>query len=127
MSPKEITRVVLFTAGNPESRLRKPFEDLAQSMKNELGKDRIRLAYVNNATPSLAEIAEEAGNDGVTRLRILPLFLAPGGPLEREIPEQVAVIRGQVPQIKIELLPSVGDHERMRMLLHALAREAANF
>lgn len=124
---KEITRVVLFTAGNTESRLRKPFEDLAQELKNELGKDRVRLAYVNNATPSLGEVAEEAGNDGVTRLRILPLFLAPGGPLDREIPEQVAVIRGQVPQIKVELLPSVGDHPRMRMLLHALAREAANF
>ncbi|HET9400089.1 MAG TPA: CbiX/SirB N-terminal domain-containing protein [Candidatus Acidoferrales bacterium] len=124
---KEITRVVLFTAGNAESRLRKPFEDLAQELKNELGKDRVRLAYVNNATPSLAEVAEEAGNDGVTRLRILPLFLPPGGPLDREIPEQVSVIRGQIPQIKVELLPSVGDHPRMRMLLHALAREAANF
>ena len=127
MAQKEITRVVLFTAGNTEARLRKPFEELAQELKNELGKDRVRLAYVNNVTPSLAEVAEEAGNDGVTRLRILPLFLAPGGPLEREIPEQVAVIRGQVPQIKIELLPSAGDHPRMRMLLHALAREAANF
>jgi sirohydrochlorin ferrochelatase len=75
----------------------------------------------------LAEVAEEAANDGVTRLRILPLFLEPGGPLEREIPEQAAVVRGQTPQITIEVLRSVGEHPRMRTLLHALAREAANF
>jgi sirohydrochlorin cobaltochelatase len=124
---KEVIRVVLFAAGYEDARLRKPFEELAQSLRNELGKDHVRLAWVNSATPSLAEVAEEAATQGVTRLRILPLFLTPGGPLEREIPEQVAVVRGQVPGITVELLPSVGEHPRMRTLLHALAREAAHF
>ncbi|HXN65749.1 MAG TPA: CbiX/SirB N-terminal domain-containing protein [Candidatus Acidoferrales bacterium] len=124
---KELIRVVLLIQGAEEARLRKPFEELAQALRNELGKDRVRLAYLKATAPSLAEVAEEAANDGVTRLRILPLFLEPGGPLEREIPEQVAVVRGQTPQIVVEVLKSVGEHPRMRTLLHALAREAANF
>lgn len=124
---KDVVRVVLFAPGNDEARLRKWSEELHVILRNELGKERVRLAYVNAGSPSLAEVAEEAANDGVTRLRILPLFLAQGGPLEREIPEQVSVVKGQVPGITVELLPSVGEHPRMRTLIHALAREAAHF
>lgn len=124
---RDVVRVILFAPGNEEARLRKSFEELAVVLKNELGKERVRLAYVSAGTPSLAEVAEEAANSGVTKLRILPLFLAQGGPLEKEIPEQVAVVRGQVPGITVELLPSVGEHPRMKTLIHALAREAAHF
>jgi sirohydrochlorin cobaltochelatase len=124
---KELTRIVLFAPGIQEARMRKPFEELEESLRNELGKDRVRLAYVTLATPNLADVAAEAAEDGVARLRILPLFLTPGGPLEKEIPEQVSVVRAQVPQITVELLKPVGEHPRMRTLLHALAREASNF
>jgi sirohydrochlorin cobaltochelatase len=124
---RDVVRVVLFAPGNDEARLRKWSEELHSTLRNELGKERVRLAYVNAGSPSLAEVAEEAANEGVTRLRILPLFLSQGGPLEREIPEQVAVVKGQVPGITVELLPSVGEHPRMRTLIHALAREAAHF
>lgn len=124
---RDVVRVILFAPGNEEARLRKSFEELAVVLKNELGKERVRLAYVSAGSPSLAEVAEEAANNGVTKLRILPLFLAQGGPLEKEIPEQVAVVRGQVPGITVELLPSVGEHPRMKTLIHALAREAAHF
>lgn len=122
---KEMVRVVLFAPGSNESRLRKPFEELAEGLRNELGKDHLRLAYINSSSPNLSEIATEAAEDGVTRLRILPLLLTPGGPLEKEIPEQAAVVRAQVPQLTVEILASVGEHTRMKTLLHAIAREAA--
>lgn len=121
---KEVIRLVLFAPGSEESRVRKPFEELAEGLRNELGKGQLRLAYIHSASPSLAEVAKEAADDGVSRLRILPLLLAPGGPLEKEIPEQAAVVRAQVPQLTVEVLPPVGEHPRMRTLLHALAREA---
>jgi sirohydrochlorin cobaltochelatase len=124
---KESIRVVLFAPGIAEARMRKPFEELEETLKYELGRDRVRLAYVSAASPNLADVAAEAADDGVARLRILPIFLTPGGPLEKEIPEQVSVVRAQVPQITVELLKPVGEHPRMRTLLHALAREAANF
>jgi sirohydrochlorin cobaltochelatase len=124
---KDVVRVVLFAPGSEEPRLRKSFEDLAQVICNELGKDRVRLAYVNSATPTLADVAQEAANDGINKLRVLPLFLSPGGPIERDIPEQISVVRAQVPGITVELLPSVGEHPRMKTLIHAIAREAAHF
>jgi len=124
---KEVVRLILFAPGNEDARHRKPFEELAESIRNELGKDRVRLAYIQSASPNLAEVAEEAANDGVGRIRILPLLFYPGIAAEKEILEQVAVVRAQVPQVALEVLPRVGEHPRMRTLLHALAREAANF
>jgi len=92
---KELIRVVLFAPGSEDARVRKPFEELAEGLRNELGKANLRLAYIQLASPSLAEVAEEAAEDGVARLRILPLLLTPGGPLDKEIPEQVSVVRAQ--------------------------------
>jgi sirohydrochlorin cobaltochelatase len=122
---KEVVRLILFAPGFEGSRHRKSFEELVEGLRNELGKDGVRLAYIHSASPNLAEVAEEAAKDGVGRIRILPLLLSLGGPAEKEIPEQVAVVRAQVPQITVEVLRSVGEHPRMRTLLHALAREAA--
>ena len=124
---KEVIRLILFAPGNEDARHRKPFEELAESIRNDLGKDRVRLAYIQSGSPSLAEVAEEAANDGVGRLRILPLLFVSGDAAERAVPEQVAVVRAQLPQLNLEVLPRVGEHPRMRTLLHALAREAANF
>jgi len=122
---KESIRLVLFVPGSDEARARKPFEELADGLRNELGRAQVRLAYINTGSPTLAEVAKEAADDEVTRLRVLPMLLAHGGTLEKQIQEQVAVVRGQIPLLTIDLLAQVGDHPRMRTLLHALAREAA--
>jgi sirohydrochlorin cobaltochelatase len=121
---KEVVRLILFAPGLEESRHRKPFEELTEGLRNELGKDGVRLAYIHSTSPNLAEVAEEAAKDGVDRIRILPLLLSPIAHSEKEIPEKIAVVRSQVPQITVELLPAVGEHPRMRTLLHALARES---
>lgn len=122
---KEVIRLILFAPGSEDAKVRKPFEELFDGLRNELGKDGVRLAYLHSASPNLADVAKEAADDGVARIRILPLLLTPGGPLEKEVPEQASVVRAQVPQLTVEILPSVGAHPRMRTLLHALAREAA--
>lgn len=123
---KELIRIVLFAPSGDDSRSRRPFEELAEGLRNELGKHSVRLAYFHSASPSLADVAGEAAKDGVTQLRVLPLLLIPGGPLDKDIPEQVSVVRAQVPELNVEILPSVGEHSRMRTLLHALVREAAH-
>jgi sirohydrochlorin cobaltochelatase len=123
---KELIRIVLFAPSGEDSRSRRPFEELAEGLRNELGKGSVRLAYLHSASPSLADVAQEAADDGIARLRVMPLLLMPGGPLEKDIPEQVSVVRAQVPQLIVEILPSVGEHPRMRTLLHALVREASH-
>ena len=119
------TRLVVFAHGSADPRWRLPFEKLTASLAENLGGDKVRLAYMQFAHPSLADIALEAARDGKFHLRVLPLFLAAGGHMAEDIPFQIEAIQMSVPQVKIELLPPVGEHPRVKELFQEIACDYA--
>ena len=70
------SRLVIFAHGSADSRWRLPFEELIASLAERHGADKVRLAYMEFAQPSLSDIAQEAARDGKLHFRVLPLFLA---------------------------------------------------
>jgi len=115
------TRLVLFAHGSNDPRWRSPFESLQHEVAQALGTERVRLAYMEFSSPTLLEVATEAASAGVERLRLLPLFMAGGGHVDRDVPAQVARARERYPQLVIEVLPPIGDHPRFRALLREIA------
>jgi sirohydrochlorin cobaltochelatase len=115
------TRLVLFAHGSGDSRWRAPFERLRDEVARRLGAERVRLAYMEFAPPTLLDVAAEAVRDQVLGLRLLPLFMAGGGHVDRDIPAQVAGVRQRFPELAVEVLPPVGDHPRFRTLLCEIA------
>ena len=73
---------------------------------------------------ALPEVAEEAVRDGVSELRVLPLFISAGGHVERDIPEQASGIEREHPALAVELLPAVGEDPKFRAMLRDLALRA---
>jgi len=120
-----VTRLILFVHGSRDPRWREPFERLAAGLMAELGEGAVRVAYLEASPPTLLETAEEAARDGVTRLRLLPLFMAGGLHVDRDIPAQAAAVRRAFPGLTVELLPPIGDDARFIRLLNDLAKEAA--
>lgn len=118
-------QLVLYAHGSRDARWRATFEHLAAVTASQVGPEAVRLAYLELSAPTLAATAERAARAGVVRLRVLPLFLAPGKHVRDDVAARVAEARAQHPQLEIELLPSVGEDERMRSLLRDLASEAA--
>ena len=119
------TRLVLFAHGSADRRWRVPFEELTANLAEHLGADKVRLAYMEFAHPSLVDIAQEAAHDSVCLLRILPLFLAAGGHMAEDIPLQITAVQMTVPHVKIELLPPIGVHPRVKELFQEIACEYA--
>lgn len=115
------TRLVLFAHGSGDPRWRAPFEELEREVARDLGAARVRLAYMEFAAPTLLDVAAEAARDHVARLRLLPLFMAAGGHVDRDIPVLVAQLGERFPQLAVEVLPPVGSHPRFRALLRELA------
>jgi len=115
------SRLVIFAHGSADSRWRLPFEELTASLSERHGADKVRLAYMEFAHPSLADIAWEATRDGKFHLRVLPLFLSAGGHVAEDIPRQVAAVRMSFPQVKIELLQPIGEHPRVKELFREIA------
>ncbi len=118
------SRLILFAHGSRDPRWRKPFEVLSSNMAIELGADCVRLAYLEMFRPTLFDIAAEAVRDGFLHLRVLPLFLSAGAHVAEDIPTQVAEAHSLYPQLRIEVLPPVGEHPSVVSAFQAIARDA---
>jgi sirohydrochlorin cobaltochelatase len=71
------------------------------------------------------DVAKEAAQRGVQRIRLLPLFLAGGAHVARDIPEQVGWVMKALPEMQVDVLPPVGEDHRFENLLREITREHA--
>ncbi len=118
------SRLILFAHGSRDPRWRKPFEKLSSTVAAELGRECVRLAYLEMFRPTLLDIAAEAARDGFLHLRVLPLFLSAGAHVAEDLPTQVAEAQTMYPQLHIEVVPPVGEHPSVVSAIEAIAREA---
>jgi sirohydrochlorin cobaltochelatase len=118
-------RLILFAHGSADPQWREPFESLQREVRRARGDGAVRLCYMEFSAPTLLDAADEAVRDGVGRLRILPLFMAGGAHLSRDLPAQADRVRERYPDLQVEVLAPVGEDPRVRALLRDLALEAS--
>ena len=118
-------RLILLAHGSRDPRWRAPFETFATTLQADLGEDKVRLAYMEFVPPTLSDMAEEASRDAVQQLKILPLFMAGGAHVDRDIPEQVTVVRERFPHLDFSVLPPIGEHPRFVALMQEIVKEYA--
>jgi len=118
-------RIVLFAHGSRDARWQMPFNELTNELKGRLGPDAVRLAYMEFIPPTLSDVAQEAAKDDKLELLVLPVFLAAGGHLAEDIPAQIEDVRRRFPQLKIELLPPIGEHPRVKRVFQEIVCEYA--
>lgn len=71
----------------------------------------VEMAFLEFMSPNLAERVRELAAKGVRRITVLPMFIAQGGHLKRELPGLVEVLQGQYPEVDIVLTPAIGSAE----------------
>ena len=123
---KSQSRLILFAHGSREPRWCATFQALEAQLQAACGVDAVRLVYMEFDGPTLKDAVQEAQRDGVTHLRLLPLFLAAGAHVEKDIPEQVAALWAEHPSVRIEVLPILGQHAAVIAAMYKVALEAAN-
>jgi sirohydrochlorin cobaltochelatase len=116
------TRLILLAQGGEDPRWQKPYIHLLLRLKNELGEDRVCLAFLNQSEPSLMTTAKEAVSDGIEHLTILPVFLALGGAAEQDIPLQVVEIKERFPNLGVVILPPIGEHPDVTDAIYRIAK-----
>ena len=58
---------------------------------------------------------------GLQKIVVIPMFIAQGGHLKREVPELLALLRSTYPEVSISLAPVIGEQESV---IHAMANAA---
>lgn len=117
--------LILFAHGSRDPDWNATFEALTERVAGRLGAAAVRLAYLEFASPTLEEAVREAAAEGRDMVRILPLFLASGKHVREDLPTLVRRLREATPDLRIELLPPVGEDPGLLDLLVRIAVEAA--
>ncbi len=113
--------LILIAHGSRDPRWRASVERVTAALQDDLGRDKIGLAYMDCTPPTLMDVAADAVRMGVGRIRVLPLFLAVEGHVERDVVPLVDQVRGALDALEIELLEPVGQMPPFRELLRRIA------
>ncbi|UCC83520.1 MAG: CbiX/SirB N-terminal domain-containing protein [Gemmatimonadota bacterium] len=115
--------LIIVAHGSLDPNWRASVERMADSIEADVGPDRVRLAYMDHTPPTLDDVVSEAVDRGVARVRVLPLFLADEGHVDRDIRPIVERLRAIHRSVEVELLPALGQHRGFREFLANVARE----
>ena len=111
---------ILLAHGSTDPAWRKTFQTLAgPALDANAG---ARLAYMELASPSLEETVRDLTRDGITRISVLPLFLARGRHLRRDLPQMIEDLQSRYP-VMIALLPPIGEHPKLAAALQQIIAE----
>lgn len=99
--------VILFAHGAREPEWARPFEELRDRLRAQ--GLRVELAYLEVMKPDLAETAKGLAAEGAKAVTIVPLFLAQGKHVKRELPEMVVALGRAHPGVDFRVTPALGD------------------
>lgn len=103
-------RIILLAHGSSDKRWCETFETLAAPTLNAVADARI--AYMELAEPTLDDIVAEGVDAGISRFTIIPLFLAAGRHLRKDVPAMIKTLE-ETHQVIIKLAPPIGDNPQL--------------
>lgn len=111
--------IVLFAHGARDPEWARPLEAIRDRLAALSPQTPVTLAFLEFMQPGLVEAVEALASRRVTDIMVVPVFLAQGGHLKRELPEKVAQLRARHPQLRIDVQPAIGEQAAV---IEAIAR-----
>jgi len=119
------TSLILFAHGARDPEWANPMRRVQAAIAQRIPNVPVELAFLEFMTPTLPECAAQQIAQGAQKIVILPMFIARGGHLKREVPEMLEVLRSTYPEIDFSLGGAIGEHEMVVQAMAAAALEVA--
>ena len=103
--------VILFGHGARDPQWAMPMERVRARMRECQPALAIELAFLEFLSPTLEEAADRLVTGGVEAIAVVPMFLAQGGHLKRDVPVLVEALRDRHPACQVSLATAVGEVE----------------
>ncbi len=113
--------LILFGHGARDPEWASPMRRVRDAILASAPGRRVELAFLEFMTPTLAECVAGLAESGVTTMTVIPMFIAQGGHLKRDVPELIETLAQRHAGITLRLTPAVGEAEEV---LQAMARYA---
>lgn len=101
--------LILFAHGARDPRWAAPFERLRDLLRAGRPGMPVSLAFLELMSPRLPEAAAELAAQGCRRLTVVPVFFGQGGHVLRDLPALVEQLRADLPHVRIDVAPAVGE------------------
>ena len=112
--------LILYVHGARDPRWAEPFLRLRE-MVAARARGPVVVAFLEHGAPDLSAAAVALGAEGVTDVRVVPLFFGRGGHLREDLPRQLAAAKAAAPGVAFDVMEAAGENEGV---LEALARFA---
>ena len=99
--------VVLFAHGSRDAEWAQPFELLAATLR-KLVPGPVAVAYLERMKPTLGEAIDTLASQAEA-IRVVPVFLGPGGHVKQDLPRMVDEARARNPSTRITVDAPIGD------------------
>ena len=115
------TAIILFAHGARDPEWANPLRRVREAMLDAMPAPRVEMAFLEFMSPTLPECVTHLAQEGMQRLVVVPMFIAQGGHLKRDVPALLVQLRQEYPTIHFELAPAVGENDAV---VHAMANYA---
>jgi sirohydrochlorin cobaltochelatase len=103
--------LVLFAHGSRDPQWAQPLRSIQDRIRRQRPALAIELAYLEFMPPSLPDVLQALVAAGKRRITIAPLFMAQGAHMREDLAQLVAAARVRHADVKIKLLPPIGEVE----------------
>lgn len=115
--------LVLFAHGARDPAWAQPLERLREAVLRRMPQADVRLAFLEFMSPGLAEAIDQAAEAGAGRILVVPVFLAQGGHVRRDVPALLAAAQNRHPGLRLELCGVLGEAQAVIEAMAGVALE----
>ncbi|MEK7881568.1 sirohydrochlorin chelatase [Methyloversatilis sp. NSM2] len=116
--------LILFGHGSRDPEWARPLREVAAQVAAGGGAPQVELAFLEFLEPTLEQACDRLAAAGVTRIAVLPMFIAQSGHVRRDLPAQLDAARARHPSLRIDLATAVGEDPRVQAVMAEVARSA---
>lgn len=123
-TPQPPTRklgIVLFAHGSRDPLWKLPIEAVAHTIAARQADVPVRCAYLELCAPDLMQAASELIAEGVSEIRVFPLFIGVGRHAREDLPQLIDALKTRYPQAAVELMATAGEHPDLIRLMADIA------
>ncbi len=115
------TALILFAHGARDPQWAGPLQRVCAAVREQAPEMRVELAFLEFMKPDLRACAESLVAEHFERILVMPMFIASGGHLKRDVPLLLEELRKQHPRTCFEIAATIGEAE---LVVQAMARHA---
>lgn len=119
------TAILLFAHGARDPEWASPMRRVQAAIQARAPGETVELAFLEFMSPNLPDCATRLIAEGAEKIVILPMFIAQGGHLKREVPEMLEKLRSTWPQVEFSLGRAIGEEEAVVQVMAETALRKA--